>query len=449
MAAGDVLRRMIPKGGKVAVIGAGAAGLSAARSLQDFTDSNLNISVFEQEGRVGGTWSYTDEVGEGVHSSMYKNLRTNIPKEVMPFAGFPFDKKLPSFMTHQQVLEYLDNFAEHYDIKRHIQFRTKVKKIVKTNPTGERGGWGVEWEEIETGDKHKDVFDSVFVCNGHYTVPIMPEIPGLSGFSGKISHAHNYRTPDEYKGKTVAVVGAGPSGVDISLEIAKYAKHVYRAQRGVTEVSTHKPGEIQTAPPITRFDGNRAVFGESAVVSEALDSVIFCTGYDYSFPFLDSSIGVKIEERAVTPLYRHLYFTKDPTLVFVGLPWKVAPFPMFDCQTRHAARSLCGMIPIPNQTQMEIARKEDEKMRFEGMGLPRRYYHQFGDLQWDYNKLLMEEAKIEKEEKSISIDLMRELYADAGMARRANPAAYRERNYQVNPDGTWSWNPSAENIAIG
>jgi len=74
---------------RVAVIGAGAAGLVVLRHL---TDPDLQDSfdpvAFEQTGQVGGTWVYTDDVGIDsttglrVHSSMYRHLRVNIPKEV-------------------------------------------------------------------------------------------------------------------------------------------------------------------------------------------------------------------------------------------------------------------------------------------------------------------------------------------------------------------------------
>lgn len=46
---------------------------------------------------------------------------TNIPKEAMAFQGFPFPADLPSFMKHQDVLKYLQNFAEHYGLHKYIQ----------------------------------------------------------------------------------------------------------------------------------------------------------------------------------------------------------------------------------------------------------------------------------------------------------------------------------------
>ena len=49
--------------------------------------------------------------------------RTNLPKEVMAFPDFPFDKELPSFIGHMDVRKYLDAYADHFDLKRFIQVR--------------------------------------------------------------------------------------------------------------------------------------------------------------------------------------------------------------------------------------------------------------------------------------------------------------------------------------
>ena len=95
----------------VAIIGAGAAGLCAARHLSAAaTSHDLRIKVFEQADNIGGTWVYTDNVGTDshglpVHSSMYKNLKTNLPKEVMAFPDFPFPDYEESFIHHSKVLD--------------------------------------------------------------------------------------------------------------------------------------------------------------------------------------------------------------------------------------------------------------------------------------------------------------------------------------------------------
>jgi len=77
---------------KVAVIGAGAGGLVALRHLGHRLDTFQPVA-FEQTPNIGGTWVYTDDIGVDsttglpVHSSMYRQLRVNIPKEVSSYSN--------------------------------------------------------------------------------------------------------------------------------------------------------------------------------------------------------------------------------------------------------------------------------------------------------------------------------------------------------------------------
>lgn len=57
-------------------------------------------------------------------------------------------------------------------------------------------------------------FDAIFVCNGHNSVPLMPKFEGADKFNGKQIHSHFYRRAEEFKGKTVLIIGSGPTGID-------------------------------------------------------------------------------------------------------------------------------------------------------------------------------------------------------------------------------------------
>ena len=76
-----------------------------------------------------------------------------------------------------------------------------------------------------SGREHTDQVDAdaVIVCNGHYSEPSLPAIPGMTDFPGRQMHTHNYRTNRAFAGLRVCVVGAQASGVDISQEIAQAA----------------------------------------------------------------------------------------------------------------------------------------------------------------------------------------------------------------------------------
>ena len=79
------------------------------------------------------------------------------------------------------------------------------------------------------------------VCNGHYSVPARPAIPGLEQFGGRVEHSHDYRGPEQYTGEAVVVLGAAASGTDISMELATTATTVY--------LSSYNPPLASVLPP--------------------------------------------------------------------------------------------------------------------------------------------------------------------------------------------------------
>lgn len=83
----------------MAVVGAGAAGLCAARHILSRAESFEAPVVFEQSARVGGTWYYeervgTSEDGRPVHGSMYRDLRWRITRKRV------FTERLRGTWTH-------------------------------------------------------------------------------------------------------------------------------------------------------------------------------------------------------------------------------------------------------------------------------------------------------------------------------------------------------------
>lgn len=74
---------------------------------------------------------------------------------------------------------------------------------------------------MESGVEEEDEYDSVMICNGHYTIPLEPNIPNVEDFVGNRVHSHYYRQPNEgmFCDKVVLVLGAAASGSDIGLEV--------------------------------------------------------------------------------------------------------------------------------------------------------------------------------------------------------------------------------------
>ncbi|XP_043075496.1 flavin-containing monooxygenase 5-like [Puntigrus tetrazona] len=94
------------------------------------------------------------------------------------------------------------------------------------------GQWDVETESRD-GRREKQVFDAVMVCTGHHCHPHLPlqDFPGINTFKGKFFHSRDYKSPEEWRGKRVVVIGIGNSGGDIAVELSRMAKQVYLSTR--------------------------------------------------------------------------------------------------------------------------------------------------------------------------------------------------------------------------
>ena len=92
-------------------------------------------------------------------------------------------------------------------------------------PLGD-GKWQVTSEDKITSKKIVDIYDVVMICNGHYNETRVVEIPGRENFKGKQLHSRYYRCSEPYKGQNVLVMGAGPSGMDLALQLSVVADKV-------------------------------------------------------------------------------------------------------------------------------------------------------------------------------------------------------------------------------
>lgn len=415
---------------KVAIIGAGAAGLCAARHL--LRKKNISFSIFETTKQVGGTWVYTDKVGvdehgNPLHSSMYMNLKTNLPKEAMAFPQYPFKSHLPSFITHKDVLNYLTDFSNDYGINNFIKFSHRVEEIhpVYTDDNKMFPQWILTALDLGNKSEHTEVFDAVMVCNGHYAEPFIPQFPNLNLYEGEIIHSHNYRVPTPYAGKTVVVLGAGPSATDISIDLTSCAKSVIMSHRA--GIKTNMPNKVEQRPAIIDFSCSGVVFSDGSKLD--CDAVMLCTGYEYSFPFINGDNIVEVNNGRVTPLYKHLISINYPSLSFIGLCQKICPFPQFDCQVAYALDILLNPENLPSYKEM-IQDEENDYLEHKAKGLADKNSQMLGADQWKYNDEL---AKLSNQATISSV--VEKLYKDARTRRATSVDGYRKVNYILKEDG--------------
>ncbi|KAK6158011.1 hypothetical protein DH2020_005325 [Rehmannia glutinosa] len=416
----------------VAVIGAGAAGLSAALELRR---EGHSVVVYERETQIGGTWAYTPETEidpmglnpnrKVIHSSLYSSLRTNLPREVMGFRVYPFvasekpGRDPRRFPGHREVLEYLRDFAEEFKLGELVRFGREVLYVGLV----EDRKWAVRSKKGNGEDGDDEVYDAVVVCNGHYTEPRIAEIPGIDEWPGKQIHSHNYRVPDPFRDQVVVLIGSSASADDISRDIARVAKEVHIASRSVQNGVTGKlPGhdKIWLRPMINSVhkDGTVTFQDGNEIYT---DVILHCTGYKYHFPFLETNGIVTVEDNRVGPLYKHIFPpTLAPWLSFVGLPWKVVPFPLFEFQNKWIAGVLSGRIPLESKEEM-MADIEAFYSSLEASGIPNRYTHQMGESQFEYDDWLAAKSGSPSTE-----EWRKQMYFVTGRRKRSTPETYRD-----------------------
>lgn len=422
---------------RVAVIGAGAAGLCAARHILSRTDSFAPPVLFELSNSIGGTWCYEERVGtydngRPILSSMYRDLRTNLPKEVMMFPDFPFDPQLGSFLSHQEVKCYLERYCEAHKIYPHIRFNTMVENVrplMQADGEDRRTIWEVTSSD-SVGFQRTETFDSVFVCSGHYSDPHIPEIPGIKNFKGKVLHSHAYRYAEPFAGQSVVVLGAKASGVDISIELAKVGAQV-TLSHGLPRLSVPLPSGIQQSSSVVAVEEDGRIRFQDGSASVA-DVLLFCTGYNFRYSFLDGAqLGLEIQDHLVAPLYRFLTPPAFPSLFFIGICKIICPFPNFHCQVQFALGVLDGSVTLPSQAQMEEEVQQDLQEKV-SQGVQQRHLLVLKQDQWEYCQILARSAGFPP-----LPPVVRSLYDEVWRQRQIHPENYRRINYRVISDTQW------------
>ncbi|KAG9037815.1 hypothetical protein FRB95_004102 [Tulasnella sp. JGI-2019a] len=338
---------------RVVVIGGGPAGLASLRVFAESKES-WELTLFEARQDIGGVWNRSDdkpsEDGGRPPSAIYNSLTTNIPHPIMSFHDFPFRRGSYLYPPASDVQQYILDYAEHFKLRKYIQFGRRV----------ERAEWdGLQWKiRISASDRSvpgvEMTCDFLIVANGHYNRPYIPDIPGLKEWMASgpgVSHSAWYREPSLYSGKKVLVIGGGPSGRDISAEVATVAAVTYHAVRGFTRDDSTNP-KRRDGPVHFKSDGTIVYSDGSEDIG--IDQVILGTGYEFSYPMLPQVIeeaplvGVLFPGHTYNsrwnlyPLARHVFPIQNdypPTsIAFIGLPSRVAPFPLMEAQAAAALR---------------------------------------------------------------------------------------------------------------
>ncbi|WP_375175361.1 flavin-containing monooxygenase [Pseudooceanicola sp.] len=385
--------------GRTCIIGAGSSGVTVAKSLKALGEE---FDIYEKGSQIGGMWRYENDNGQ---SSCYASLHIDTSRPNLGYSDFPIDPSMPDFLSHRQFLKYLEDYADAFDIPRHVTFKTRVT-AVDPQPDGHYR------VTLDSGESR--TYDRVVIGTGHLSDPRFPEFSGT--FDGEAIHSHHYRTNDPYAGKRVLVVGIGNSAVDIAADIARRAAHVtlstrrsawvmpkYLMGRPIDQISAMlgkklrlptpwvrrimatlvrigmgdqrrfglpRPehpmyrehatlsgdllplighGRIDIKPNVAELKGDRVAFVDGT--DAPYDAIVYATGYTVSFPFLDKAVFDPGTQAGA--LYRRMVVPDHPGLIHAGLVQPVGPtIPLVETQGKWIAALAAGRMTLPGKPGM-------------------------------------------------------------------------------------------------
>ena len=395
---------------RVCIIGAGCSGFTTAKRLKDF---GIAYDQFEASDNIGGNWYFKNPNGM---SACYQSLHIDTSKYRLAFEDYPVPDDWPDFPHHSQLFDYFNDYVNHFGLREAIQFNTRVEDARRddddiwhvTLSTGETRQYGAlvvanghHWDaKIPT--EYGDHFDGIQMHSHSYNSPFEPH---------------------DLRGKNILVVGVGNSAMDIASEVSQRPianKCFVSARRGVWvlpkylngepadkavmpawmpdkigrwlgqkaieraigkmenyglpkpdhKVLTAHPsvsgefltrlgcGDISVKPGLRKLDGDGVVFEDGT--REAIDTIIWATGYRIRFPFLNQN-ALAVENNKF-PLYHRMIKPGWRNLFFVGL---AQPLPtlvnLAEQQSKFIAAVLSGRLELPDDAAMEAQIIKDEQ----------------------------------------------------------------------------------------
>lgn len=208
---------------KIAVIGAGFAGLSTGKLLSTL---GYEVTIYEKDAEVGGVWA---------SSRRYPGLGTQNPGTTYALSEYPMPKDYPEWPSGEQMQRYFEGYVDHFGFRNIIRFNTEVTEAVYDDEVRD---WKLRTKDLRTStdDQHTETFDFLIVCNGIFSKPKVPEFVGQEEWSeagGEIMHTSEFHDIDKVRGKRVVVIGYGKSSCDAAFSVAKVAESTHVVARSI------------------------------------------------------------------------------------------------------------------------------------------------------------------------------------------------------------------------
>ena len=194
----------MPEEESVIIVGAGPSGLAAAACL-----SRLSIPylILEREDCYASLWK----------KKAYDRLHLHLAKKYCELPHMEMPADWPKFPSRQQFVQYLDDYAYHFDI------RPMYRRSVESGRFDEsEKKWNVVVRNGDSGELEEYSGRFLVVASGETSDAFVPEIDGINTFTGRVIHSTQYKSGKEYADMNVLVVGSGNSGMEIALDLSDF-----------------------------------------------------------------------------------------------------------------------------------------------------------------------------------------------------------------------------------
>lgn len=197
---------------RIICVGAGASGLNLAHRVDQYMQ-NTELVIYEKNPEVGGTW----------FENRYPGCACDIPSHNYQFTWEPNPNWTSFYSRSPEILEYFKMVARKRDLYKYINLSHRV---VSADWDEDKAIWNLQIEDLATGQIKTDWGDFMITASGVLNNWRWPDIKNLHSFRGQLVHSANWDDSVDWRGKRVAVLGCGSSGVQIVAAIQPEAAHL-------------------------------------------------------------------------------------------------------------------------------------------------------------------------------------------------------------------------------
>ncbi|KAM5568992.1 putative indole-3-pyruvate monooxygenase YUCCA10 [Rosa sericea] len=195
----------------VVIVGAGPSGIATSALLNSMSVPNI---VFEREDCCASLWK----------KRSYDRLSLHLAKNFCSLPLMPHPFSTATFMSKDTFISYMDEYVSRFNVNPHYCHNVESAFYEEADKK-----WKVEVKNTRVTDKEvcPQVYyaDFLVVATGENSQAIIPELPGLETFNGKVIHASDYKCGASFKDKSVLVIGCGNSGMEISNDLSENGAH--------------------------------------------------------------------------------------------------------------------------------------------------------------------------------------------------------------------------------